>query len=152
TATVSMENYSFETVEAVRGLAREQNDLLRYYAGCNRLLAQCPSAEPLPAIAPAFKSCVIEVSFDAIADLKTRRRFLNLPTSFDLPADDLEAVIEMGGKLLRQSPEFVSLVRLLGGQVAGAPEPGRAGCQCASVAPARRASPRRLPAACARSP
>jgi len=129
TATVSMENYSFETVEAVRGLAREQNDLLRYYAGCNRLLAQCPSAEPLPAIAPAFKSCVIEVSFDAIADLKTRRRFLNLPTSFDLPADDLEAVIEMGGKLLRQSPEFVSLVRLLGGQVAGAPEPGRAACQ-----------------------
>jgi NTE family protein len=80
-------------------------------------------------IEPAFKSCVIEVSFDAIADPETRRRFRNLPTRFDLSPDDLQAVIDMGGNLLRQSPHFVSLVRLLGGPVEGAPEPGMARCE-----------------------
>lgn len=130
TATVSMENYSFETVEAMRGLAREQNGLIKSYEGCGRLLAEeCPSAKPLPPIEPRFKSCVIEVSFDAIPDPALRRQFRNLPTSFDLPADSLQAVIDMGATLLRQSPHFVSLVRALGSRVEGAPEPGTARCE-----------------------
>jgi len=130
TATVSMDNYSFETVDTVRNLMREQEMVTRLYEGCAQLLeGNCPPNVRLPPISPTFKTCVVEVSFDAISDPVVRRQFLNLPTSFDLSPDQLRAVIDMGGTLLRQSPYFVSLVRQLGGDVAGAPERLDARCE-----------------------
>ncbi len=129
TATGSMENYSFETVETMRAFAREQEAVVQAYEGCARLLDEaCGAAERLPPLEPKFKTCVIEVSFDAIQDPTLRRKFLNLPTTFDLPPDEVEAVIGMGATLLRQSPYFISLVRTLGGQVEGSP--GATGARC----------------------
>jgi predicted acylesterase/phospholipase RssA len=130
TATTSMENYSFETIEHMRGLAREQALAVATHEACGRALKRaCPEAPPLRPLEPAFKTCVIEVSFDAIADADKRRKFLNLPTSFDLPADALDQVVAMGRQLLRESPYFVSLVRALGGEVEGA-GPNREGALC----------------------
>jgi NTE family protein len=130
TATMSMENYSFETVEAMRVLAREQETVRRAYEGCANLLERdCKPPQRLPPLEPSLKPCVIEVSFDAIQDETLRRRFLNLRTSFDLPPDTVDEVVRMGATLLRQSPYFISLVRALGGQVQGAPEPAAARCE-----------------------
>jgi hypothetical protein len=58
-----------------------------------------------------FKTCVVEVSFDAIKDAQVQRKFLNLATSFDLPSDTVDEVVAMGSTLIRESPYFVSLVR-----------------------------------------
>ena len=58
---------------------------------------------------------VLDVSFDAIRDPKERAYFLNLPTSFVLSADEVDRLREIAGRLLRQSPEYQSVVRELGG-------------------------------------
>ena len=130
TATVSMENYTFETVEQMRSLAREQETVVSTHEACGRLLARaCPAAPPVRPLEPAFKTCVVEVSFDGIADPAQRRAFLNLPTTFDLPAATVDDVVAMGRRLLRESPYFVSLVRALGGDVEGAGPP-RADASC----------------------
>jgi len=58
---------------------------------------------------------VLDVSFDAIRDPKERATFMNLPTSFVLPAEDVDRLREVAGRLLRESAEYESLVRDLGG-------------------------------------
>jgi len=91
------------------------------------MLGQCEPPRVLPPLA-GFKTCVVEVSFDAIKDAQVQRKFLNLATSFDLPSDTVDEVVAMGSTLIRESPYFVSLVRALGGQVEGAPESSSARC------------------------
>jgi hypothetical protein len=58
---------------------------------------------------------VIDVGFDAIPDLKERASFMNLPTSFVLPADDVDRLREVAGRLMRQSADYQALVREFGG-------------------------------------
>jgi hypothetical protein len=43
---------------------------------------------------------------------------MNLPTSFVLPAEDIDRLREIAGRLLRQSAEYESTVRDLGGTLA----------------------------------
>src|SRR5262249_41054469 len=120
TATVSMENYSFETVQTARERAQAQESIMRTYADCARALRECHPPQLLALLA-GFKTCVIEVSFDAIKEAQVQQKFRNLPTSFDLPPHTVDEVVAMGATLVRESPYFVSLVRALGGQVEGAP-------------------------------
>ena len=58
---------------------------------------------------------MLDVTFDEIRDPAERDRFLNLPTSFVLPSEDVDRLREVAGKLLRQSPEYGSLLRGFGG-------------------------------------
>ncbi len=64
---------------------------------------------------PKIDLRVLDVSFDAIPDPKERAYFMNLPTSFVLPADDIDRLREVAGQLLRRSTEYGSLVLDLGG-------------------------------------
>ena len=58
---------------------------------------------------------VIDVSFDAIPDPAKRIYFMNLPTSFVLPEGDVDRLVEIAGQLMRQSVEYESIVRDMGG-------------------------------------
>jgi len=58
---------------------------------------------------------VLDVSFDAIPDPKERAYFMNLPTSFVLPPEEVDRLRDVAGRLLRQSPEYESILRELGG-------------------------------------
>jgi NTE family protein len=40
---------------------------------------------------------------------------MNLPTSFVLPAEDVDRLREVAGRLMRESPDFRSVVREFGG-------------------------------------
>jgi NTE family protein len=57
------------------------------------------------------------VSFDAISDPKERAHFMDLPTSFVLPAEDIDRLREIASKLLRQSAEYETIVSELGGSL-----------------------------------
>ena len=57
----------------------------------------------------------IDISFDAISDPKERAYFENLPTTFVLPAEAVDQLREVAGRLMRQSKEYGTLVRELGG-------------------------------------
>ena len=53
-------------------------------------------------------------------DPRERSYFLNLPTSFVLPAEAVDRLREVAGRLLRESTEFQALVKDLGGAPAAA--------------------------------
>ena len=53
---------------------------------------------------------LVEVSFDAIQDDKERRWFNRLPTSFALSDEQVDKLIEAGGRLLRESKEYQALL------------------------------------------
>ncbi|MFO0989891.1 MAG: patatin-like phospholipase family protein [Alphaproteobacteria bacterium] len=48
----------------------------------------------------------VVIDFDAVADERQRRCFKRLPTTFDLPAADVDALREAGRALLAAAPEF----------------------------------------------
>jgi NTE family protein len=91
--SIPVDRYSFEAVEAARDqLARWEN------------------------AAPGRRAHLVEVSFHAIPDARERRYFLNLPTSFELEAEQVDRLREIAGRILRDSPEFREVVAELGGK------------------------------------
>jgi NTE family protein len=59
---------------------------------------------------PRVDMHVLDISFDALTDPTERRSFMNLPTSFVLPREDVDRLREVGARLLRESPVFAELV------------------------------------------
>ena len=110
-----IDRYSFETVETMK-------DLQEIYAWRRELLvararlagateAQAEASVPLPKITVH----AMDVSFERSADPKERDYFMNLPTSFVLPPEDVDRLREVAGQLMRQSEDFQSVVREFGG-------------------------------------
>jgi NTE family protein len=110
---VPIDRYSFETVETMKDRAeifKWRRDLIVAQA---RLAGA--TEEEAERRVPKVTLQVIDVSFDAISDPKNRAYFMNLPTSFALPAEDIDRLREVAGTLLRQSAEYGAVVRDLGG-------------------------------------
>jgi NTE family protein len=57
---------------------------------------------------------VVHVSFDAIADPAERAYLLHLPTTLSLPEEAVDRLRVAGGRLLRESPQFQTLIREIG--------------------------------------
>lgn len=111
TATVSLDNYSFETVEFMRDLRRERVQAEKNIAACRQRLDQCPGSAPLPAFAAPLDPYVVEVNFEALPDPDRRRYFLALPTSFALSAEQIDRLIDVAGELLDGSADFRTLLQ-----------------------------------------
>jgi len=110
---VPIERYSFETIELMKDRA-EIMTWRRELRVARARLAGATEAEAEASV-PKITLHVIDVSFDAIPDPNERAVFMNLPTSFVLPAEDIDRLREVAGRLLRQSAEYESLVRDLEG-------------------------------------
>lgn len=95
TATISMDNYSFDTVDFA-------DRLLRDLRQAELLSAQSPGAPVFRAPVPY----VIEISFEAIPDASVRQAFFGMSTSFHLPREQVRALISMGCELLKNDPTF----------------------------------------------
>jgi NTE family protein len=112
---VPIERYSFETVETLKDrveISKWRRELLIAQAR----LAGATEAEA-KANVPKIDLQVINVSFDAIIDLEERAHFMNLPTSFVLPPEDIDRLREVAGKLMRQSIDYVKVLHELGGSI-----------------------------------
>ena len=110
---VPIERYSFETVEMMKDMAevwKWRRELLVDRAR----LAGATDAQA-EAKVPKVTLEVLDVSFDAIPDPKERAYFMNLPTSFVLTPEEVDRLRDVAGRLLRQSPEYESILRELGG-------------------------------------
>jgi NTE family protein len=112
-AGLPIDRYSFETVETMKDRA-EIEKWRRELLVAQARLAGATEAQAQASV-PKIDLRVLDVSFDAIPDLKERAYFMNLPTSFALPAEDIDRLREIAGQLLRQSSEYESLVQDLGG-------------------------------------
>lgn len=118
-STIAMDNYSFDSLQLMKDLEKDAYQARRYVADCQaRLDRHCAKPPRLP-VPPALRTCLVEVDFEALADEATRRRFLDLPTTFALPPGDIDALIAVGKQLLEESPAFQRLLHSL----AGAPPP-----------------------------
>ncbi|RZL89653.1 MAG: patatin-like phospholipase family protein [Variovorax sp.] len=113
---VPIERYSFETVETMKDreeIWKWRRDLLVAQAR----LAGATQAEA-EAKVPKVVIETIDISFDAIPDKQEREYFMDLPTTFILPAEGVSRLRDVAGRLLRQSKDYEWLVRELGGEPA----------------------------------
>jgi NTE family protein len=113
---VPIERYSFETVETMKDRA-EVHQWRRELLVAQKRLAGMSEAQAEASV-PNVTLDVIDISFDAIRDPKERAYFMNLPTSFVLPPEAVDRLGEVAGQLMRQSVEYESVVRELGGNPA----------------------------------
>lgn len=99
-SSVPMANYSFDSIELLR-------QALRTRADAQHLSARQEDPDDTLHAAELYR---IYVGFDQLADAETRDYFLNLPTSFHLPGDDVDALRRAGRALLEGAPCFQSLL------------------------------------------
>jgi NTE family protein len=57
---------------------------------------------------------VADLNFASLEDYDERQRFLNLPTSFALDDEDIDALIAVGRQLVKDNPEIQRLLQNLG--------------------------------------
>lgn len=110
---VPIDRYSFETVELMKDRAEISKWRRELLVARARLAGETEAQAE--ASVPKVSLEALDVSFEAIPDPKERAYFMNLSTSFVLPADDVDRLREIAGRLLRQSAEYQSVVRDLGG-------------------------------------
>lgn len=117
---VPIDRYSFETIELMKdkeqiyAWRREIAILNARLAGASE--AEAEAKAPLPKLAVH----TVDISFEAIKDPAQRDRLMNMPTSFVLPAEDVDRLRAAAAQLLRESPDFQELLREWGGTPAGA--------------------------------
>lgn len=113
---VPIARYSYETIETMKDIdeiwkwKRELQVAKMRLAGATKDQAEASVQE--------VKLDVIDVSFDAIADPEERAYFMELPTSFVLPEEDIDRLVEVAGQLMRQSEEYSSILHKMGGNSA----------------------------------
>jgi NTE family protein len=109
-ATVPLDNYSFDTVQALRDEFKRWESDSRNYEDCKEILKSAgPNAE-MPYDPPReIKLYPIYVGFDQIADEKERRYFQTMDTSFYLPDQQVTDLRKIARTLLEKSDEFCKL-------------------------------------------
>jgi NTE family protein len=108
-ATISMDNYTFETVEMMKELRNARLQSQRAIDDCQGILKKaCPSAKPLARLAGGgLEPFVVDINFHSLAENRQRRTyFLSLPTSFNLERQQVDDLVSVGAELLEKSPEF----------------------------------------------
>ncbi|MGH7255363.1 MAG: patatin-like phospholipase family protein, partial [Nitrospirales bacterium] len=126
TSTVSMDNYSVESIALITEHLKQRLQAQKDLEGCRRHLARtCPAAPSLPTLGTALDPYVMEVSFQGAATLdgEDPAYYLNLPTSFRLEAEQVERLVHVGPKLLRALPQYQCLLAVLEAEAQGAPRP-----------------------------
>jgi NTE family protein len=115
---VPIDRYSFETIETLKD-RQEIYGWRREILVLRARLAGKTEAEADASVAlPKLSLHMMDVSLEDVEDPAEREQFMNLPTSFVLPPEDVDKLREVAGRLLRQSADFQSLLRALGGPAA----------------------------------
>ena len=108
TCTIAMDSYSFETVEGFRNLIEERIRMQEVNHACQTILDRHASdGFRIPQLAGgSMKLGIVDISFDGLPDPQEKAYFNGLPTSFSLTADQIQKLIDVGGRLLADNPDF----------------------------------------------
>ena len=108
---VPIDRYSFETVEIMKD-REEIYGWRRELLIARARLAGATEAEAEARVSlPKITLHTLDVSFDAIKDPKEREHLMSMPTTFVLPAEDIDQLREIAGRLLRESEDYQALLR-----------------------------------------
>ncbi len=111
TATVSMDNYSFDSIQMVSDLLQVSERFAQVMLACQAEIdAKCNPGFQLAPMGHSFKVTVVEINFLNVQDQAQRERLLSLPTSFRLTQEQVDELISVGGELLDQSEAFDNLL------------------------------------------
>jgi NTE family protein len=126
TATVAMDNYSFESVERLRSTLYERVQNQKNLDECQDLIKKvCNKPSPLHIFQGNIDPYVVEINFKAVSQIPDEdpNYYLNLPTSFKLNKEQIGKLIGIGPKLLRASPMYQCLLNVLAAESACLPRP-----------------------------
>jgi NTE family protein len=112
TATISMDNYSFETVEAFRGLIEDRIRVQQSIDACQTLINDHAKDgyKIQPLAGGQMKLYMVDLSFDNLSSQDEKTYFKHLPTSFKLCEKQVNDLIEVGGRLLEDHPQFKKFI------------------------------------------
>ncbi|MDH3671032.1 MAG: patatin-like phospholipase family protein [Gammaproteobacteria bacterium] len=140
-ATSPLANYSYETVDLVRksmkNLAKDTESYDKKRAACTshaaNICAQRSNRnkcrrEVTGSCFQAFRVTdadrppnldlyMVHVSFESVDDGSRRRRLQTIPTTLQLPKEDVDLLIESAPELVNQAPDFQRLMRDLAARV-----------------------------------
>ena len=140
-ATRPLDNYSYETVNLIKRDVRDRRDLqdrqlnkrdicnnharslceqVEMGAACyekvsNSCLKTFAVTEGDPSV--EFDTYLLHVGFDRINDPAKRERFQSIPTTLELPREDVDMLIEVVPELFQEDPEFHFLLRDLAAHI-----------------------------------
>ncbi len=124
TATIAMDNYSFESIAQLRSEFYSRVQTQEDVAACNRRLAQYSPGAPKFDELKKVDMYVVEVNFKAAEFIgENPRDYLDLPTTFSLSKEQVEKLIAIGPKLLKASPQYQCLLKVLAAEAEGRPRP-----------------------------
>jgi len=110
TATVAMDNYSFDIIELLRDRQRVLEQAQADSAKCQQVARDPKDCPTFPA---STEIHVVDVGLDAIADPARRARLLSIDTSFSLSHDDVQMLIDAAAEILDKNPDFQGLLAKL---------------------------------------
>jgi NTE family protein len=111
-SSVPIDRYSYESVDLLNDIVARWA-LERKLATAEARLGEATDAQAELSHEPV-ELYAIDVSFNQIADPGERHYFENLTTSFSLPAEAVDRLREIAGRILRDSPQYERLVDALG--------------------------------------
>lgn len=115
-ATIPLDNYSFETLQALAAIVNEFNEEARLISGCEALAAekgkQCALSIPAPHRIDFFP---IQVAFEFVDSDQERNELKNLPTNFELPRETVDRLRRVSRQVLSEDPQFKRLMQVLRG-------------------------------------
>lgn len=100
-SSVPIDHFSYESVELLKDIAQRWSNTRKLEVAERRLAGM--SLQEAEASVPKLTFDAIDVSFDAITEAKERHYFMNLPTSFTLPGEDVDRLRDLGSRLFRES-------------------------------------------------
>ncbi len=104
-SSIAITRYNFETTMLLRESFRRWTEEVQK----NRCAGGPVLTEP--GACGDIKFYLIEVKFDALRDESERTYFKRLPTSFVLPAEDVDKLRDVAGRILTQSEEYQQFLR-----------------------------------------
>ena len=117
-AGTPMGNYSFDTIALLQQLMQQWNAQQKQRDDCRAFAKEsCPTIDIPPSQAPHIDTYNVNVAFAFLPDPKERNCFYSIGTNFNLPREEVTALINVGPRLLHLSGDYARLVKDLGGQV-----------------------------------
>ncbi len=108
-SSLPIDHFSSDSVELLKDIAQRWFNQRRLLVAEKRIDGM--TRAQAEAVVPSMTFSAVDISLDAIANPDERRYFMDLPTSFVLPADAVDKLRAVGGRLLRESPGFKSLLK-----------------------------------------
>ncbi len=114
-SSVPIDRYSFETVETMRDRAESVEWQRQLQIALARLEGMTKAQAEASILDTTLQ--VVNISFRKLTDPDERSYFMNLPTSFVLPPEDIDRIRGIASRLMRESIDYRNVIGELNGSI-----------------------------------